>query len=273
MKEVYYILKASVGIDGAYDLSGTIKPFLWSEVTKNNNKFNIEEPLLTNAVKPALAAMALMSYGYMQNYDQNPSLYKNLFLSDFFEMKCSPSLGTENQKSCQINGEQLDLYKALRYQNAISDVTILEPIVFSALDKKQEYGTDQFKYIPEGLVGISKSTQNSMRALANPELENDPKFNKTLEDADIVKWTTTLPIHFITLNYDSVVSPNNSHNAYSGTFPKDLVKETTVDNSKILVNNIGKYKIILPQQTTNVDHVSGATFLNIIASKYFEEQK
>ncbi len=273
LKKFNYTLKASVGMDGAYDLSGTIKPFLWSEVDKSNNIFNIEEPLLTNAVKPALAAMALMSYGYMKNYDQNPVLYKSLFSSDFFDMKCSPSLGVENQKSCQINGEQLDLYQALRYQNAVGDVTILEPIVFSALDKTQNYGVDQFKYIPDGLVGINKSTKNSMRALANPKLENDPDFNKTLENADIVKWDTKLPVHFITLHYDSVVSPNNSNNAYSGTLPKDLVKKTIIDNSKIQVNNLGKYKYILPQETTNVDHVSGATFLNIIASKYFEEQK
>jgi hypothetical protein len=60
----FYKLKGSVGLEGAYDVSGVTYEFLIKPVGRilRKNDFNIKYQVLTNAAKPALTNEVLASY-------------------------------------------------------------------------------------------------------------------------------------------------------------------------------------------------------------------
>jgi hypothetical protein len=268
-----YQLKASVGMDGAYDVSQTVKNFLFDKVSKaNDNPYKIQNLAISSAVKPGLAAVALISYGYMSGYqDTDIDSYRKLFNPKFFDMKCSSNVMPNTLCKVKTSNQEykdFNLYQTLRFAAANNDKEILTPILFSAFNKEQN-GSEYVR----GLSLIAISSQNSLAALANSNLVTDQKFNTQLKAADITDWHTNLPVHYISLNYDSVVSPVNTSEASRDTVGNgsNLVRTTLVDNNQIKVDNLGASgDSAIPQLgKTNVDHLRGGTFLNIAALHYF----
>ncbi len=264
LHQVNMVLKASTGMDGAYDVSNTVKNYLYEKVSKSNgNPYKIQRTVLVSAVKPGLIANALISYGYMNKQSD----YSQLFNPKFYNMECSKNVSSS---LCKVNKQQMSLFQALRYAAAANDTKILLPVLFSAFNKEQ-FG---YQYL-RGITTIAISDNNSALSLANPALFSDSKFNTALKEADISSWQTSLPINYINLKYDSIVSPVNADIAIKGTIgtTSELVKSVWLDNNLIQVDNVGglSSELGLAVGKTEVDHLRAGTYLNIAALNYFNQ--
>jgi hypothetical protein len=263
----HYKLKASVGMEGAYDVSGTIKNFLWDDVKKDDeNQYKILTQLITNLAKPGLTALALISYGAMHNFtNQNNYLdYRKLFNPEFFDMDCTSSL---YPAICLINQQHVNIYQALRISDMVTDSTLITPIAMSALGK--QYNSKRYS----SLLSMALSTDNSIISLIGKNIKDDPEVNTSFKAADVYSWHTNLPLYFISLQNDSIVSPLNTEKAIANISADnpDMLKNYMVDNSLFITDNVGILeKLPIPIDTkSNIDHVTGGNILNILALNYF----
>lgn len=69
LKQNNLTFKKSAPISGAYDLANAQLPFEFTDTSLENNTYNISDPVAANALKPALIAYALSSYGYYSYSD------------------------------------------------------------------------------------------------------------------------------------------------------------------------------------------------------------
>jgi hypothetical protein len=249
----FYQLTHSVGMEGAYSTSVVTKDFLFSDVNKaDNNPFNIQDQTLTNLVKPALSAVAFLSYA---SYSES-SKYNAVFNDAFFDMDCLV------QSLCNIGGKHMNIAGAL----AESDTTVTVPIVKSALGKSANNAT----YPVDLIYGAA----NSVNSLVSHKLlkSGQGALNQTLSAADVN--LSNMPessVSIITLSEDSVVTPNN-YNQLLSSYPNAIKVSISINPDDIIVVSPFSYLTKYSSPTyIPVDHLQGLIYEYLYALNIFNQ--
>lgn len=261
----FYILTHSVGAEGAYSTSEVTKSFLFSDVSNSPNTFNIQNLWLTNGVKPALFADALISFAtYSLNSDYS------LFNPDFYALTCGNSL-LHSQKKCEINGKKYNLSEALRFPTSTSDGSPAPQILNSAFGKSM----GSYKFM-ETEVMLPSSDKNSAYALlssmdaGNPDTIIGGKLDTALKAADVN--LSSLPnksVSIITLDQDSVVSPNN-YDILLGKYPTKINAAIKIPAVNLQVVSPLPNKTSTPKYMA-ADHIEANTYQFLYALKIFNQ--
>lgn len=238
-----YKLAMTVPIDGAYDVSGVMFPFLLdNQINESQNTFNINSAFWSTLLKPSLLANTLLGYAAHNNLPP-----QSLFNQHFYRLKCingwpwcdNTSLGYTVDSVRFLNTSQLRM--ALNYY-------------FQAFGIAVNKGDTSY-----GLFN------NSVKALINPQflaLESSELY-KTARSADVTHWKSSNPITLVSLAKDSLVPEANSQNAYTGMLASGStnLKYIKVDN------NLLKARAILGPSVA--DHVSFELYALLIALNQF----
>ena len=109
-------------------------------------------------------------------------------------------------------------------------------------------------------------TASSISSLANVTLSNDKQFLEALQKADIYNWQATIPISFISLEYDSVIPRINSEVAYLAmTKQKSSQLEITqIPNQDFKSDG---HSIFADEA---IDHASAENYMILFARKEFD---
>lgn len=259
-----YDYVASVGLDGAYDLSNVVKPFLTEDVEKDSvNRFNIENVEVTNLVKPGLSMLALMSYmKYNLKYDSSEQFAK-AYNSEFYNMKCTGSLNPQSGCNLSIGSVQknLNFLQALTEEH-INDTEFVQSIFKSAIYKKLEQGGVTYRYL-YNIFDVFSPSKNSIDALSYKSMLDSNDFSTAMKNASITNFgsETKKPLMLFSLEHDSVVSPNSTINFVNS----DLVTKVYLKNDKVHVRNL------LNDKDVAVDHIHGENYANIYALNFINQ--
>ena len=247
LKNDNYNLKATVGSSGAYDLSGVILPWLYSNVNGRwfSNPYNTYNSILSSGLKPALLANFLLSYTY---YTKGKN-YAEYFNPDFFNMQCTWSFDS----SCMINGKHYNIADAFNV-NA-EDIDIAMAVYKSA----------SFKVANGGMYSL---LFNNVSPLVEKDFANDHEFKKLLTQSDIYNWQSKSPITLVYLKQDSIVSNLNAKNAYASMTLNHSTNVKTVElDNDLIKSRTGS------GWNEGVDHVNGFYYLLIPALAEFNQYK
>lgn len=235
-----YELSKTVPIDGAYDVSGVMLPFLLgNQINEKSNTYGINSPFWGTLLKPSLMANALLAYS---SYNKIPK--DKIFNPKFYNISCingTPFCNTDSSSGYNIDNVRListsNLRMALNYYFA----------AFDASENGVAYGL----------------FNNSVKDLINPDLINSKLLIQTAKDADIVNWKSNNPITLVSLAHDSLVPEMNSRNAYDGMlkFGSTNIKYIEMDN------NLLKSRALLGPSVA--DHVSFELYALLIALQEF----
>ena len=239
----HLVLKQTVAIEGADDLSGVMLPFLLSnQVSESVNHYNINSSFWGSMLKPSLLVNALLSYAYY-----NHVAVSNLFNPNFYALKCV--LGLPICGHAANNQFNID---SVRFSNT-NQFKLALNYFFAALFKSS--------------AGISYSPlDNSVQALMNPAMTTDKSLLKVVSQADILNWKSTNPITLVSLAKDSLVPENNSAAAYAG-----MTKAGSKNVKYIKVeNNLLHARAILGPNVA--DHVSFELYALLIALNEFNHK-
>jgi hypothetical protein len=241
-------LALTIPISGPYDLSKAQMPFLFANVATYPNKDKYRELASDSLVtmKAVFATSYLTSLAYY-NFNQD---YSMVLDSDFLSCSSDCKFGKNSYTIPElytINNSgltQSEIFKAVR--NAAAD-TINQ-------DNDLAYGNDN----------------NSIKSFVADGIAKDATFNKVVGQADIVSWKTTTPVTFISLDYDSVITPLNTQNAYNGlkkASKKKLVNRISISNFDYNTS-IGSKN---PNKVKPIDNVDGSVFSFIAALNEFNQ--
>ncbi len=235
-------LKKTVAIEGAYNLSGVMLPFLLSnQIGESSNDYNINNSFWGAMLKPSLLVNALLSYSHYNHISSN-----SLFNSNFYNLDCFLDLPLcGNNSEYKLNVDSLRLSNGNQFKFALN-------YFFAALFKTS--------------AGNNYSIfNNSIKALVSPQMLQDKDLFETVAKADIVNWQSHNPVTLISLAHDSLVPENNSATAYAGMLQSGSthLKYLKIDN-----NLIHARAIIGPNVA---DHVSFELYALLIALKEFDQ--
>lgn len=159
--------------------------------------------------KPLLIALSLTTMGYYA-LNNNSVLYQLLMKPSFFNVPNASPAVTLAQ-----------LFSSPAYSN-LQIAGLVTNDGYSQMNNGLPYGG-----------GLSASGQNnSISAFTSTSIQSNPLVTKMLTAANTYQWTTTSPIDFIHLNYDSVVAIANYDTAYQ-YMSSNLVSQTTIANDSI----------------------------------------
>jgi hypothetical protein len=253
----FYVLTHSVGMEGAYSTSQVIYNYLFDDVdVSGDNTYNSQSQVLVNIVKPILSADAFLSYAtYTLGAD-----YTDTFNADFYAMKATLPVP---QSVCNVNGVQLTIDQAF----ALEDTNIATEILSSALGKR---GNDA-RY--PGPVDILTSTENSVNPLVSAEILTasfQQQLQGVLRAADVdLSAVDSDGVSIITLDQDSVVSPNN-FDVLLAAYPDKIRNAIVVNHEKLLVTSafsgIAGEPIWIP-----IDHLGAPAFEFLYALHIFNQ--
>ena len=238
-------LSKVVPISGAYDLSGVVYSYLFSDIgifTKSS--FNVSSSVMAGRIKPSLLAYSLSSYAYY-NESQN---FNRVFNPQFFSMGCA----TDTSPECLVNGHPVNVFNEFYYSQGQRDRAIVNKVNEAA--NSQLYNSNLYM-----------NQWNGLSPLVNPNMAKSPEFMRFLHRGDIYYWNSTIPTTLLYLKYDSVVSSLNSIHAYQG------MKEARSSNlNQIeLDNSVIKENVIDYLPAFDVDHLTAFYYLFIIARTQF----
>jgi len=206
-----YSLGLTVPISGAYDLSGAQTPFLFANVRPypHADKYKALAAEELTSMKPISATTYLTTLAYY-NFNQD---YSNVLNPDF--LSCG--------SYCKFGGNTYTIPEL--YTLISPDLT--KDNIFAANKNAALDTINQDNNLAYG------SENNSIRSLVADGITKNQIFNKVTKQADIVSWKTTKPVTFVHLDYDSVIAPLNTQNAYNGlrrASNKNLVDNVSISN-------------------------------------------
>lgn len=242
LRQQKLVLRKTVAIDGAYNLSGVMLPFLLSnQVGESFNYYNINNSIWGSMFKPSLLVNSLLSYSYYNHVTIN-----NLFNPSFYNLECFLYLPICGHSSkMKLNIDNLRLNNSNQFKLALN-------YFFAALFKTSS--------------GINYSIfDNSVRALLNPEMLQEKDLIETVGKADIVNWQSHNPVTLVSLAHDSLVPENNSASAYAGMMQAGStnLKYLKIDNNLIRTRAMFGPNV--------VDHVSFELYALLIALNEFNQ--
>lgn len=293
------ILKKTIAIEGAYDLSGTMLPFAYEKII-NSESINLNPyrsspgisessiyktaipiqrglaNLVMSSSKIALTSYAFSSFIY---YSYNKTGYNLLFNNENFLLmkKClniESYLNIMNPSTnlpisdCSITGFIPDLFMNLNYNN-----DQIQSILVSSAMGNTNYFTDYEGFMAQlNKINNNQTINNSVITIAK-SVENDPYIMSLIKQADTWSYKATTPTVLIYLNYDSVVTSLNSIKACEDIHG---VKALSGDKVKCLMVDATKLYYAIPIGTAQVpmmiDHASAAGILELIALQQIDKE-
>lgn len=241
-----YDLVHSVGLEGAYRTSDVIYSYIFQDVSaQDGNVFSVQSQTLVNIVKPALSADAFLSYAtYSLGGD-----YEGAFNPGFFAMKATLPIP---QSVANVNGQQVDIAAAF----ALPATNIATEVVASALGKV----ANGSRY---PLLDVTSSTRNSANALVSSTiLQPGPlaDLRAVMLAADVnLDPVAAGEVSIITLDQDSVVSPNN-YDALVAEYGEKFFRTVKIDHSRLQTVSAFSGALGDGAQWVPIDHLQGLIY-------------
>ena len=194
-------LSQTILMSGAYDLSGIqfeMESANVTSVNESSNTFKINSGATAAVIKPGMIAFAEFSF---INY--NP------------QYKCEDILAHD---FCNFTVGESQLNISNVFMNKEFSTSLINQIFYAAAESVP--AMEPYSIINNGIGVLTKS--NVL-----------PEFTQALESANLTSWTTTMPITYIYLARDSVLTPYNSINNYNnlkGTSDPKLVNAIEIKN-------------------------------------------
>lgn len=223
-------LTHSVGMEGAYDLSNTMYNFLINDVSTNPNTYNIQSQELTGIAKPPLLANALLAFA---SYSDGAN-YADVFNMSWFDLNCIIQL------ECNYNNSHQNIAQVFRNAEGNPE----DVLVTAALDR---HGNNTSYLIDPA------SSANSIIPLVNQNAltYNSPLY-QAMQAADVdLSNSQSGQISLISLQHDSIVSPNNYQNLLT-KYPNNIDAAYLIDETQLPV--VSSFSDGLPVYV-NVDHL------------------
>ncbi len=232
-------LKVAVPMSGVFDLTGTMLPYLFDNVSSNNNQWLLLDPTTSALSKPYLSANLALSFASYSNIAPTDIMDTNFYT-------CPP-----NTPSCGTSDNLNGLY----YQADISDT-------LAVIDVAGQATTTAWAISNNSVAPLLTTTY------ANQLMQRDPSnpLYAQLLSADTYQFTPQFPLTLVSLAMDSVVTPINTKTAFTyitGQNPSGPYQEFLVDNANFLVPG-------LLFGTDEVDHLTEMPFLAVLALNQFE---
>ena len=234
-------LADAVPLSGAFDLTGTVLPYLFYNISTANNPWFSLSPLVSAGSKPYLSADVVLGFA---SYAGIPPT--DILVNDFYICTASVPCGTEGN----LDG--------LYYSNDHSDSTV----IFAALSQAAR---TSWSLVSNAITPLL--TPAYAKALMDHDLSNP--FYKQAASADTYLFVPSFPVTIASLMKDSVVTRQNSDVAF-GYFtkqnPTGPYQEDLVDNNNFLV-----YSSL--SGTGPVDHLSELPFMSVLILNQFNTTK
>ncbi len=231
-------LKLAVPMSGVFDLSGTMLPYLFDNVSDSNNHWLLLDPSTSALSKPYLSAnlaLSFASYGGVAPTD--------IMVDAFYNC---PSGSTSCGASNNLDG--------VYYETDAPDTLTVITVAGQA--------TNTAWAINNNSVAPLLTT-----TYANQLMQGDPNnpLYALLLSADTYLFTPEFPLTLVSLQMDSVVTPINTKTAFSyitGKNPTGPYQEFLVDNNNFVVPG-------LLFGTDPIDHTTEVPFLAVLALNQF----
>ena len=238
-------LHKTVPIDGAYNLSGVMFPFLLtSQVNDNNNLFQIQSSFWGSLLKPSLLTNVSLAFAYYNQRSIN-----SLLNPDFFHGTCK----FIPDKWCYADEFSSATINDLLFTPSKTMTLVLK--LFWAAILKSSSGV------------IYSPLFNSVAPLMRDGAANDQELLSQASQADILNWQSRNPITLISLAHDSLVPEQNSADAYNAMIQ---AKSTNLKYIK-LANSQLHARALFGAEV--VDHVSFELYALLIALHEFEDSQ
>jgi len=229
-------LTRTVGVSGAYDLSGVMLPFAFTNINNSwdstANPYNVspgyfesspffalqssDAALVMEAAKVPLAGYLMAAFAY---YNGTPntlaqfvapsfvSMQSCLLLGDYFRGESTPS-------TCLINGQNYTLPELFSSDNpSLNNGNISDQLVGSAIGATN-YITGGEPSVDVLVAKMLKGYRNnSIASFVSPTIQTSSLIIPFVIQQNIYNWTTNSPLSLIYLRYDSVVPNVNSKEA------------------------------------------------------------
>ncbi len=231
-------LKETVPISGVFDLTGTMLPYLFYNISNADNPWFSLSPLTSALSKPYLSGDLAMSFAYYDNIAPT-----DIVVDPFYT--CTQS----NQPNCGTSGNLNGLY----YEADIADTTAVIAMVGQA--SQTSFTTNNNSVQP-------LLTPDYATALMDGDVTN-PLYAALL-NANTYLFTPKFPLVLVSLQNDSVVTRVNTDVAWSyftTQNPTGPYQEFLVDNSLFLVPGLFS--------AAQVDHLTELPFLAVLALNQF----
>jgi hypothetical protein len=229
-----------VPISGAYDLTGTMLPYLFFNISDKSNPWFSFNPGISALSKPFLSADLALSFSHYQNVAAT-----EVMAQPFYD--CAGQV----KPMCGSSGTLDGLY----YESGLPDITVLLATVAQA---------SQTSWTPNDNNSIEPLlTSAYAQALMNGD-PNNPLYARLLA-ADTYQFIPAFRLAMVSLSEDSVVTPVNTHVAFSfftTQNPAGPYQEFLVSNGDFIVPSI-------LGGTDFVDHLGELPFLAVLALNQF----
>lgn len=253
-----------VGMEGAYATSSVMKGWLFGDVSQILNTYHIQTQALTNLAKPLLSADAFLSYA---TYTAN-SVMDDVFNMNWYNLQCPTGLPPPNDQNpvCTNSGKWTNISSAF----ATPTDNPAPAILTSAIGKSANGAT-----YPTDLVASDK---NSVNSLVSSTLlsTGQAALDTVLNDAqlDLTNFNTSQStLSVMTLNYDSVVTPNN-YDWLTSSYSSKLTTQYLfkIPANKIKVVSALSYLTPKPKpEYVDVDHMQGLVYEFLYAVNTFNQ--
>ena len=251
-------------MEGAYATSSVMKGWLFGNVSQVLNTYHIQTQSLTNLAKPLLSADAFLSYA---TYTAN-SVMDDVFNMNWYNLQCPTGLPPPNNQNpvCTNSGKWTNISSAFATQSDNPAPAILT----SAIGKTANGAT-----YPTDLVASDK---NSVNSLVSSTLlsTGQATLDSTLNDAQLNLTnfnTSQSSLSVISLDYDSVVTPNN-YDWLTGQFQSKLSSSFLfkIPASQLKVVSPLSYLTPKPKPVyVDVDHLQGLVYEFLYAVNTFDQ--
>ena len=232
-------LKLALPMSGVFDLTGTMLPYLFDNISTNNNPWFSLNPTTSALSKPYLSANLALSFA-----SYSAIAPTNIVADAFYT--CPP-----NTPACGASNNLDGLY----YQANISDTFAVLTVGGQATNTAWTPSNNSV----QPLLTTTYATQLMQGDQKNP-------LYAQLLSADTYLFTPEFPLTLVSLQMDSIVTPVNTKTAFAyitGKNPSGSYQEFLVDNSSFLVPG-------LLFGTDEVDHLSEVPFLAVLALNQFK---
>lgn len=290
-------LKRTVGVSGAYNLSGAMLPYAYNQ-TNNNveptiNTYNaspgimqsspfvlnilpVQQMLANFSMAAGKASLASYAFTAFINYNFTPAAYAVLFRSSsFVNMASCVDIGLYVASvitgssiittSCPITDSLQNLFMNSSYK--ASDIG--GSIFASAMAANQFFTGGNPAKTVMGTIANGGTSNNSVNAFADPVL-SDPSLMSVIRKADTWSYVTSSPISLVYLDYDSTVPNLNSTTACSlsgvkGLSANEMVNCLHVDNTQLYTAEALDLEQLSGIIALMQDHGQAEFVLNLVA--------
>lgn len=237
-----YQFKQVTAIDGAYDVTNVMAPFLLSsQIDRATNNYSIVSSWWGTLLKPTLIVQIFDAYSY-----HTGTPLKELYNPSFFSLKCSYLPSFLCKPTYITSGATLPLM----FMTPETTFAIVAKTFLAANFKTSNGATFSI-------------FNNQAQPLARNNMFDYRLMFQVTKHADIVDWKSTIPTTLVSLKHDSVVPVANTDNAYQG-----MLKHGSTNLQYIKINNeLFKAPGIISDNPT--DHVGFEKYAVFIALHQF----